>query len=55
MTLLAFYGGLVLGVAAGMTLMALLIVSRNPKPPLRTPPPNATPAVEDWGPPPENK
>ena len=29
MALLAFYGGLVIGVAAGMTIMALLVMARQ--------------------------
>jgi hypothetical protein len=46
MALLTFYAGLVLGVAAGMTIMALLVFARTRE---RPPPP---PALEDWGPPP---
>jgi len=31
MALLAFYGGMVIGVGAGMTIMALLVISRDKK------------------------
>ena len=44
MALLAFYAGLVLGAAAGITITALLVAART-----RDRPP---PALEDWGPPP---
>jgi len=44
MALLAFYAGLVLGAAAGITITALMVAARTRD---RPPPP---PVLEDWGP-----